>query len=191
MRVRMGNRSWVVFLAVGLVMASFVCRLWGQAPARTVIPFGNLAAGTNYTTITSETLDFDYLKSVAIFRQNVVVESGSMRMQSDRLTVTFQGTNQLDRIEADGNVRFRHPQGTGSCQRAIYTAKDGSIVLAGKAVLNMRQPGSINVIQGDIITFLVVNDELHSIKAKKVKMEHKSLPDNAVRRSERPGRSGD
>ena len=112
-------------------------------------------AGTN-TVITSKHLTFDYSRYIAVFEEDVVVVDPQITIKSDKLTVRFDSTNSVKSVTAVGNVRLRQGDKTGSCEKAIYVARTGEIILLGDARLNR---GSDSVI-GRQITFWINEDRL-------------------------------
>ena len=107
------------------------------------------AAVDGQTVITSGELTYDYKRSIAIFQEDVVVQDPQVRMESDMLTVLFGATNDIKSVTAVGNVRLRSGDKRASCNKAIYIARTGEILLSGKAVL-MRQTDRL---EGKQITF--------------------------------------
>jgi lipopolysaccharide transport protein LptA len=91
------------------------------------------------------------------------------------MKVAFEGTNQVNRVEATGNVRIKNGPTTGKCRRALYRAKSGRIDLLGDAQLQR----DASVITADLITFYIRNDEVHSVNAKgNVRMRHVGAGDS-------------
>ncbi len=101
------------------------------------------------TTITADTMSYDYKRSIAIFQDNVVVIDPQVRLESDALTVLFGRTNEIKSITAVGNVRIKSDDKAALCNKAIYIAKSGEILLTGDAVL-MRNNDRL---EGKQITF--------------------------------------
>jgi lipopolysaccharide export system protein LptA len=111
---------------------------------------------TNQTTITSKTLDFDYGRMIAVFRDDVVVVDAQVHMQCDLLTVLFEGTNDIKSVTATGNVRVRQQDKTATAKRGIYLARDGKVILMGDATLVQ----GANRVTGDEITFWINEDRM-------------------------------
>lgn len=114
------------------------------------------------TVITSKNLTFDYKRSIAVFKKNVVMDDPKARIESDKLNVLFQGTNDVKSVTAVGNVRLWHNDKTATCQRAIYMAKADKVILTGDAKLN-RDNDSL---MGDIITFRLDEDKVSCKRAR-------------------------
>ena len=88
--------------------------------------------------ITAERIEFDNKEGVILFDENVVVDVALFVMRSDRLLVFMEGTNDVKQILAVGRVSITNLNRSASCDKAVYTKKDGQIVMTGSARL-MRQ----------------------------------------------------
>lgn len=108
------------------------------------------------TTITSKRLTFDYKRSIAIFEEDVVVVDPQLRIEADNLTVLFAGESEIKAITASGNVRIRETDRTATCEKAIYIAKRGELLLTGNAKV-MRGRDSVS---GRKITFWLNEDRM-------------------------------
>jgi LPS export ABC transporter protein LptC len=98
-------------------------------------------------------LEVDYEKNIAIFNNNVKVETQDLTMDSDRMQVYFtpkkeetkkdQGaavmSSSINKIIAQGNVRILRGGNTSFSQEAIYTAADKRIVLTGRPQIEIYQ----------------------------------------------------
>ena len=105
-------------------------------------------APTN-TVITAQTLTFDYGRMVGVFEGDCVVIDPQVRMACDKLTVMFEGSNEVKSVTATGNVRVFHQDKSATCDRAVYIARTGEIELTGNAHLFRNQ----DTISGNAITF--------------------------------------
>lgn len=108
------------------------------------------------TTITAQTLSFDYKRFIAVFENNVVVVDPDVRMEADRLNVVFEGSNSLKSVSASGNVHLWHQDKEATCQRAVYVSRSGEVVLRGDAVLSRGD----DRVMGDEITFWLHEDRM-------------------------------
>ncbi|MCC0017971.1 MAG: lipopolysaccharide transport periplasmic protein LptA [Rhodobiaceae bacterium] len=85
----------------------------------------------------------------AIFSGNVILEQGPVRMQTQKLVVTYTGgTDQrqgnIKRLEASGKVIVRSKDQTATGERAVYEVGTRVIRLTGNVVLTQGE----NVIRG-------------------------------------------
>lgn len=94
---------------------------------------GNESSGTNETVITSDRLEYDYSRAIAIFTGHVLVESGDLRMWSDKMTVILTPGNDIESVTAIGNVRIVQPGSHARCRKAIFLVQDNEILLTGDA----------------------------------------------------------
>ena len=101
------------------------------------------------TTITADEMSYDYKRSIAIFQDNVIVVDPQIRLEADALTVLFGSTNEIKSVTAVGNVRIKSADKSASCNKAIYLAQSGEILLSGNAKL-MRNNDTL---EGKQITF--------------------------------------
>jgi len=108
------------------------------------------------TVITSESLSFDYGRSVAIFKGDVVAVDPQVRIECDKLAVMFDGTNDVKAVTALGNVRMNQEDKKATCDKAVYVARTGEIVLTGNATLYRGQ----DRIKGERITFWLNDDKM-------------------------------
>ena len=106
--------------------------------------------------ITSERTDYDRKEGIILFDRNVFVDDEQYQMHADRLFVFLDGTNDLKRIVAIGNVSITNESRTASCSRAVFTKAASKIVMYGDETSNARledpsQRGG--VAEGKKITF--------------------------------------
>jgi lipopolysaccharide export system protein LptA len=136
-----------------------VLRLSGMAAAALAVAFlgasasgqTNEPAGTNLTVIKSERLTYDYKRSIAVFDGNVVVRDPRMRIQSDSLTVLMNPDGSIKSATAVGRVHLRQEEKVGTCDKAIYLALTGEVMLCGHAKLDRGEDS----VQGNLITFFL------------------------------------
>jgi len=86
---------------------------------------------TNNTSITSVRLTFDQKKATAVFEGNVVVTDPALKIESDRLTVSFSSDKKVEAIEAEGNVAITRDAIAANSQKAIYSVGNGKVTLSG------------------------------------------------------------
>jgi LPS export ABC transporter protein LptC len=103
-------------------------------------------------------LEVNYEKNIAIFNNNVKVETSDLTMDSDRMQVYFtpkqeeakkiQGagvmSSSINKIIAQGNVRILRGGNTSFSQEAIYTAADKKIILTGRPQIEVYQTENID-----------------------------------------------
>ena len=108
--------------------------------------------------ITAERIEFDNKEGIILFDDNVLVDDAQFIMRSDRLLVFMEGTNDVQQIMAVGNVSITNENRSASCDKAVYTKKDGQIVMTGKAKLAQGEKGG--EVTGDRITFWLDDERM-------------------------------
>ncbi len=121
------------------------------------------AASTNEpareSVITAEKIEFDNKEGVILFDENVLVDDAQFVMRSERLLVFMQGTNDVQQIMAVGRVSITNQNRAASCDKAVYTKKDGQIVMSGNARL-MRQGDGGGEVTGNRITIWLDDERM-------------------------------
>ncbi len=109
--------------------------------------------------ITAERIEFDNKEGIILFDENVFVDDAQFIMRSDRLLVFLEGTNDVQQIMAVGSVVITNENRTASCDKAVYTKKDGQIVMTGNARL-MRQGEQGGEVTGRRIVFWLDDERM-------------------------------
>ncbi|MDD4101384.1 MAG: LptA/OstA family protein [Kiritimatiellae bacterium] len=109
--------------------------------------------------ITAERIEFDNKEGIILFDENVLVDDEQFIMRSERLLVFLEGTNDVHQIMAVGRVVITNENRTASCDKAVYTKKDGQIVMTGNALL-MRHGEQGGEITGNRITFWLDDERM-------------------------------
>jgi lipopolysaccharide export system protein LptA len=106
------------------------------------------------TEITADRLEFDYKRSIAVFRENVVAKDPEIEIRADELRVLFRKDNRIKSVTALGQVTLKQADRTGTCRKAVYLEGTGQVILTGDARLRRGK----DFVEGDVITFHV-NEE--------------------------------
>lgn len=113
--------------------------------------------------ITADRTDYDRKEGIILFDRNVYVDDEQYQMHADRLFVFLDGTNDLKRLVAIGNVSITNEEKTASCARATYHKASHRIVMYGnkdaKARLNEGTEKGSTVL-GDRITFWLNSEQV-------------------------------
>lgn len=91
----------------------------------------NAPAEARNVRITSDRTDYDRKEGVILFDGNVHVDDDEYQMCSKQLYVFLDGTNELKRIVAIGDVAITNDTRHGSCAKAAYTKSIGKVVMYG------------------------------------------------------------
>ncbi len=114
--------------------------------------------------ITAERTDYDRKEGVILFDRNVYVDDEQYQMHSDRLFVFLDGTNQLKRLVAIGNVSITNDNKTAWCMRASYNKALSRIIMYGddtrKALLREEGKKGGSTVMGDKITFWLDSEQV-------------------------------
>ena len=94
----------------------------------------NQAAGTN-APMTIRADSFSRGTNVAVFSENVQISDDRGQMMCQLVTVVTGGTNQLERIIAEGGVRLEQPGMVATGSRAEYNVATGLVHLTGSPEL--------------------------------------------------------
>ena len=120
--------SAVVYLVSLLLVSAATPASQGGTP-----PSPPAAAGEHKSVITSDKLDVDREKNIAVFTGNVHVVDPEGEMWADRMTAYFEeGSRRIKKLVCTGEKVIIKSRGKTSVSRkAVYTANDGRIVLTG------------------------------------------------------------
>ncbi len=131
-----------LFLLLGLACSSLVTGAEQEHADRTVI--------------TSESLLFDYQRSIAIFEGNVRVEDAQVILTCEKLYVYFDENNEIDSVVARENVHIVQDDREARAGRAVYRASEGSIVLTE----NARLYRGVEELRGDEIQIFTESEKV-------------------------------
>ncbi len=137
---------------------------------------GQALAGKNKIVITCDgPLEVDYEKNIAVFKNNVLVDTNDNLIYSDIMHIYFVASEEnkgavskdsdnddgrpkdtfgamgskIDRIVASGNVKIVRGENTSYSEEAVYSASDKRIVLSGKPKLVMYSTEDFNASFGN------------------------------------------
>lgn len=111
--------------------------------------------------ITADRTDYDRKEGVILFDRNVYVDDEQYQMHADRLFVFLDGTNDLKRLVALGNVSITNDAKSAACAKAVYNRAAQRITMFSDGSENgvawLRDAGSkagdASEIQGARITY--------------------------------------
>ena len=114
--------------------------------------------------ITSERTDYDRKEGVIMFDRNVCVDDVEYKMHANQLYVFLDGTNDLKRIVAIGNVAITNETRVGTCAKAAYTKSTSKIVMYGDgaSVMARLEDNGKNrsSVEGRKITFWIDSEQV-------------------------------
>ncbi|NIZ12186.1 LPS export ABC transporter periplasmic protein LptC [Phaeobacter sp. HF9A] len=103
----------------------------------TDISFGVLKTDTSQPVeVTADALDVNQEDGAALFKGNVLIIQGEMRLSADSVLVINapEGTG-IERLEARGNVLLVSGQDAAEAGAADYTIKSGTVIMHGNVLL--------------------------------------------------------
>ena len=120
-------------------------------------------------TVTSETLTADNKAHTALFEKNVVAKTSDMIMYADQMLIFYtEGSGEVTKIEATGNVRLFKETRAITSQNATYYAEEDKVIFTG-------EPKAIdgeNVVTGTRMTYFIKEDRSY-IENSKVFMKNR------------------
>ena len=148
------NKRLVVFILVLTV-------LYAAAAVVSAAPSAPRKANSNLPiTIKSNELSADNKGKIAVFTGKVVAKQGDVTIFCDRMTVYYGAVQgDVEKIEADGNVRIVQENRTGLAAHAVYDSKEGKVILTGGTPRVMQ---GADTVTGEIITYFL-DDERSSV----------------------------
>jgi lipopolysaccharide export system protein LptA len=114
-------------------------------------------------TITSESLTADNKAHTALFEGKVAAKTEEMTIYSDKMLVFYtEGSGDVTKIEATGNVRMVKGTRVITAQTATYYADGDKVVFTG----DPRAMDGENVVTGSVMTYFISADRSQVEKSK-------------------------
>ena len=133
-----------------------------ETPGTTETP--DAAVSPRSVKITSERTDYDRKQGVIMFDKDVFVDDVEYQMHADQLYVFLDGTNDLKRIVAIGNVAITNDLRVGTCAKATYTKATSKIVMYGdgaETLAKLSDNGKRkSEVEGRKITFWIDSEQV-------------------------------
>lgn len=108
--------------------------------------------GSRPIDIAADRVSADSARNTVTFEGNVVARQGDVTLYADRIQTDYsREAKAIDRIEAEGNVRFVQEGREARSARATFHNLEQRIVLSGGATLRQEQ----NTVQGDTLTIFL------------------------------------
>ncbi|HMK55765.1 MAG TPA: LptA/OstA family protein [Dissulfurispiraceae bacterium] len=141
----------IIFSVFFFILTSGFCLL-------TSLSFAEQKNAATPTVITSESLTADNKARTALFTGSVVAKKGDMTLYADRMLVFYSeggsGSN-IDRIEADGNVKLIRGDRVVTAGKAIYYAGQDERAVFTESP---RASEGKNVVTGTKMTYYMKDD---------------------------------
>ena len=117
--------------------------------------------------ITAETTTYDRKEGIAVFDRNVRVDDEEYQLCADRVYVFLEGTNDLKRIVAVGNVAMTNGLRSARAAKASYHRQAGMVVLYAdeknaelKAEVTDADKGEKKTVRGEKIKFWINSEQV-------------------------------
>jgi lipopolysaccharide export system protein LptA len=147
------NRALILFVVISITPFLFSSLCNSESGNATAIK------------IASDRLDAYDDKNLVLFSGNVVVTKEDITINSDRIYLYYtkretvkensstgmMSSGEIDRIEAEGNVRVEREERIVTGDSAIFYNGEQKIIIRGNAEMKEGE----NVVRGDIITFFL------------------------------------
>ncbi|MDA8429310.1 MAG: lipopolysaccharide transport periplasmic protein LptA [Geobacteraceae bacterium] len=129
-------------------------------------------------TIKSNELSADNKGKTAVFSGKVVAKQGDVTIFCDKMTVHY-GTvhGDVEKIEADGNVRIVQGNRTGLAAHAVYDSREAKITLTGGGPKVMQGKDTVS---GEVITYFI-DDNRSNVSGGRVTAEIHTNSKNGAR----------
>jgi lipopolysaccharide export system protein LptA len=111
------------------------------APAQTEVAFGGLKADTTLPVeVKADALAVDQTTGSAVFKGNVLVVQGEMRLTAAEIRVEYAKDGKgIDKLFATGNVLIVNASDAAEAEAAVYTIASGEVVMTGGVLLTQGQ----------------------------------------------------
>ncbi len=131
-----------------------------------MLPAQEKAAEERITEITSDKLFFDYEGKQAVFTGNVVVTDPDLQLTADKLVVTMTADDEIERLDAEGNVEIKMEGLHSRSGKAEYLLKEGKVILTDRP--QVSREGS--VMQAEKITYWRLENRIEAFPRARVIM---------------------
>lgn len=113
--------------------------------------------------ITSETLTSDNKAHTALFEGKVVAKTTDTTIHADKMLVFYnEGSGEVTRIDATGNVKLLKGGRLITSQAATYYADEDKVVFTGEP----RAEDGENVVTGNTMTYYISQDRSYVEKSR-------------------------
>ncbi|HLN91887.1 MAG TPA: lipopolysaccharide transport periplasmic protein LptA [Patescibacteria group bacterium] len=135
-----------------IVVLSLVAAMAGDAGAQERPNEASRDLGSRPIDVTADRLSADSVRNTVTFEGNVVAKQADVTLYADRIQAGYsRESGSIDRIEAEGNVRFLQEGREARSARATFHNLEQRIVLSGGATLRQGQ----NTVQGETVTIFL------------------------------------
>jgi len=102
--------------------------------------------------VAADRVNADSVRNIVTFEGSVVAKQGDVTLYADRIEAFYsREAGAINRIEAEGNVRFAQEGREARSRRATFHNLEQQIVLSGGATLRQGE----NTVQGETLTIFL------------------------------------
>lgn len=135
-----------------IVVLSLVVAMAGDVAAQERGGEPSRDLGSRPIDVTADRLSADNARNTVTFEGNVVARQADVTLYADRIQAGYsRESGSIDRIEAEGNVRFLQEGREARSARATFHNLEQRIVLTGGATLRQGQ----NTVKGETVTIFL------------------------------------
>jgi lipopolysaccharide export system protein LptA len=135
-----------------VVVLSLVAALSGAAGAQERADESTRDLGSRPIDVTADRLSADSVRNTVTFEGNVVARQADVTLYADRIQAAYsRESGSIDRIEAEGNVRFLQEGREARSERATFHNLEQRIVLSGGPTLRQGP----NTVKGEMLTIFL------------------------------------
>jgi len=144
----------------------------------------NVAVPPGQTIITSDRMEYDYPRTLAVLTGNVLVRTTDMKMWADEMTVILTPEDDIESATAIGRVRIFQPGRKARCRKAIFLVDQNEVILTGDAVIEQGR----DRIEGRVIHIWTDTDHMVSEPGHLVVFSEDAALPGAPSVKEKPGK---
>jgi lipopolysaccharide export system protein LptA len=135
-----------------VAVLSIVAALAGGAGAQERAGASARELGSRPIDVTADRLSADSARNTVTFEGNVVARQADVTLYADRIQADYsREAGAIDRIEANGNVRFVQTDREARSPQATFHNLEQRVVLSGGATLKQGQ----NTVKGETVTIFL------------------------------------
>lgn len=135
-----------------VAVLSIVAALAGGAGAQERAGASARELGSRPIDVTADRISADSARNTVTFEGNVVARQADVTLYADRIQADYsREAGAIDRIEANGNVRFVQTDREARSPQATFHNLEQRVVLSGGATLRQGQ----NTVKGETVTIFL------------------------------------
>lgn len=132
------RRTRVIWLALSMALTVTATHVAAQG---TQVAFGGVRQDPSLPVeVTADSLEVSQNDGTAVFRGNVLVVQGELRMTAAEIRVAYaEGGGDIETLHATGGVTLVNASDAAEAAEAVYTLDSGNVVMTGSVLLTQGQ----------------------------------------------------